>query len=52
MAKTRGRAGATGANVGFEPELCAATDALRNNMNAAEYKHVVRGLGIAEEAIA
>ncbi len=33
-----------GANVGFEAELWKAADALRNNMDAAEYKHVVLGL--------
>src|ERR1051326_6684114 len=31
-------------NVGFEAKLWAAADALRNNMDAAEYKHVVLGL--------
>jgi type I restriction enzyme M protein len=30
--------------LGFEAKLWAATDALRNNMDAAEYKHVVLGL--------
>lgn len=30
-----------GATVGFEQELWAMADALRNNMDAAEYKHVV-----------
>jgi type I restriction enzyme M protein len=34
----------TGANLGFEANLWAAADALRNNMDAAEYKHVVLGL--------
>ncbi len=33
-----------GANLGFEAQLWAAADALRNNMDAAEYKHVVLGL--------
>jgi len=33
-----------GANIGFEAQLWAAADALRNNMDAAEYKHVVLGL--------
>ena len=33
-----------GANLGFEGKLWAAADALRNNMDAAEYKHVVLGL--------
>ncbi len=32
------------ANLGFEAQLWAAADALRNNMDAAEYKHVVLGL--------
>ena len=35
---------ANGANLGFEAKLWAAADALRNNMDAAEYKHVVLGL--------
>ena len=30
--------------LGFEAQLWAAADALRNNMDAAEYKHVVLGL--------
>ena len=34
----------TSANLGFEARLWAAADALRNNMDAAEYKHVVLGL--------
>ena len=33
-----------GADLGFERELWKAADALRNNMDAAEYKHVVLGL--------
>lgn len=33
-----------GATVGFEQKLWQAADALRNNMDAAEYKHVVLGL--------
>ena len=32
------------ATIGFETQLWAAADALRNNMDAAEYKHVVLGL--------
>ncbi len=35
---------ANGAPLGFESKLWAAADALRNNMDAAEYKHVVLGL--------
>ena len=34
----------TGANLSFEAKLWQAADALRNNMDAAEYKHVVLGL--------
>lgn len=33
-----------GANLSFESELWRAADALRSNMDAAEYKHVVLGL--------
>jgi type I restriction enzyme M protein len=32
------------ATIGFESELWSAADALRSNMDAAEYKHVVLGL--------
>ncbi|MBS1856131.1 MAG: SAM-dependent DNA methyltransferase [Acidobacteria bacterium] len=32
------------ANLGFEATMWAAADKLRNNMDAAEYKHVVLGL--------
>ena len=44
MAKTNknGKNGST--DLGFEAKLWAAADALRNNMDAAEYKHVVLGL--------
>lgn len=34
----------TAANLGYEAKLWAAADALSNNMDAAEYKHVVLGL--------
>jgi type I restriction enzyme M protein len=34
----------TGANIGFESKLWLSADKLRNNMDAAEYKHVVLGL--------
>jgi type I restriction enzyme M protein len=44
----RGRANkngvGNGATLGFEAKLWQAADALRNNMDAAEYKHVVLGL--------
>jgi len=33
-----------GSSIGFEDKLWAAADKMRNNMDAAEYKHVVLGL--------
>jgi type I restriction enzyme M protein len=33
-----------GATLGFEEKLWQTADKLRNNMDAAEYKHVVLGL--------
>lgn len=36
--------GGNGATLGFETKLWQAADKLRNNMDAAEYKHVVLGL--------
>ncbi|MFY1112960.1 MAG: type I restriction-modification system subunit M, partial [Methanosarcinaceae archaeon] len=36
--------GSNGANLGFEEKLWQTADKLRNNMDAAEYKHVVLGL--------
>ena len=42
MAKTK--TNDTSANPGFEAQLWLAADKLRNNMDAAEYKHVVLGL--------
>ena len=42
--KPAGKGDGNGANLGFEPTLWAAADKLRNNMDAAEYKHVVLGL--------
>src|SRR3954454_24688611 len=44
MAKSMAKSNDTGANLGFEAKLWAAADALRNNMDAAEYKHIVLGL--------
>jgi len=44
MAKTKAKKSDTAANLGFEAKLWQAADALRNNMDAAEYKHVVLGL--------
>lgn len=43
-AKKNANGNTTGANLGFEATLWAAADKLRNNMDAAEYKHVVLGL--------
>lgn len=37
-------AATSGATLGFEAKLWQAADKLRNNMDAAEYKHVVLGL--------
>jgi len=37
-------ANGNGANLGFEQKLWQAADKMRNNMDAAEYKHVVLGL--------
>lgn len=34
----------SGANLGFEEKMWKAADKLRNNMDAAEYKHIVLGL--------
>src|SRR2546421_12431740 len=44
MARTPANTSDSGATLGFEAKLWAAADALRNNMDAAEYKHVVLGL--------
>lgn len=45
MAKKKAAArGKSAANLGFEATLWLAADKLRNNMDAAEYKHVVLGL--------
>ena len=44
MAKSRTQASSSTSNVGFEAKLWLAADKLRNNMDAAEYKHVVLGL--------
>lgn len=44
-AAKNGNANGNGAaHLGFEATLWAAADKLRNNMDAAEYKHVVLGL--------
>lgn len=49
MAKRKSKAaskrdGQNGANLGFQKTLWLAADKLRNNIDAAEYKHVVLGL--------
>jgi type I restriction enzyme M protein len=44
MASPKKSSQTTAANLGFEATLWAAADKLRNNMDAAEYKHVVLGL--------
>ena len=48
MAKKKSASGGpsngTAANLGFEAKLWLTADKLRNNMDAAEYKHVVLGL--------
>ncbi|MCR4303639.1 MAG: type I restriction-modification system subunit M [Gallionella sp.] len=44
MAKATTKKNDTGANLGFEAKLWQMADGLRNNMDAAEYKHVVLGL--------
>ncbi|WP_370574625.1 type I restriction enzyme endonuclease domain-containing protein [Methanomethylovorans sp.] len=40
----QGKNGSNGANFGFEEKMWQTADKLRNNMDAAEYKHVVLGL--------
>jgi type I restriction enzyme M protein len=40
----KGTEHSSGVNLGFEEKLWKAADKLRNNMEAAEYKHVVLGL--------
>src|SRR5213593_3770763 len=47
MPKSKSKKNDTGANLGFEAKLWQAADALRNNMDAAEYKHVVLGLDLS-----
>jgi len=42
--KSRKNGNEGSANLGFEAKLWLAADKLRNNMDAAEYKHVVLGL--------
>ncbi len=42
--KSNGSPNTSTATIGFEAKLWLAADKLRNNMDAAEYKHVVLGL--------
>ncbi|MCL4478386.1 MAG: type I restriction-modification system subunit M [Deltaproteobacteria bacterium] len=42
--KTDKKQNSNGATLGFEEKLWQAADKMRNNMDAAEYKHVVLGL--------
>ena len=44
MAKIAPTKADSSANLGFEAKLWLTADKLRNNMDAAEYKHVVLGL--------
>src|SRR5437868_7225076 len=44
MARGKANGRSNGDTVGFEAKLWQAADALRNNMDAAEYKHVALGL--------
>lgn len=44
MAKTTGRSNDTSANLGFEAKPWAAADALRNDMDAAEYNPSLEGV--------
>jgi hypothetical protein len=46
MARTKSNTAAaqSSATIGFEAKLWLTADKLRNNMDAAEYKHVVLGL--------
>src|SRR4029077_16678007 len=42
--KSKSNGNSSGANLGFEATLWSAADKMRNNMDAAEHKHVVLGL--------
>lgn len=42
--KKSGKDSKQAANLGFEAKLWLAADKLRNNMDAAEYKHTALGL--------
>ena len=51
MAKKAVKNNDSAANLGFEAKLWLAADKLRNNMDAAEYKHVVLGCQTACKAL-
>ena len=42
--KSKSASAKSSASLGFEAKLWLTADKLRNNMDAAEYKHVVLGL--------
>ena len=44
MTKVKEKKQSTSANIGFEEKLWATADKMRNNMDPAEYKHVILGL--------
>ena len=44
MARAKSSSSTSTATIGFEAKLWLTADKLRNNMDAAEYKHVVLGL--------
>jgi type I restriction enzyme M protein len=44
MAEASTKKNDSSVNIGFETKFWLASDKLRNNMDAAEYKHVVLGL--------
>ncbi len=43
IAKSKNASNNQAANLGFEAKLWLTADKLRNNMDAAEYKHLVLG---------
>lgn len=45
--KSSSKSDSSTANLGFEAKLWLTADKLRNNMDAAEYKHVVFGFSTA-----
>ena len=52
MARTKSNGSKdSSANLGFEAKLWLSADKLRNNMDAAEYKHVVLGLILDRKSV-